>query len=583
MFAAGAGCHSGLGVNLHPECGRRWPLVVGGKAVVTVQSLPTIRFRPVAALLLCLAAPCAQATDAPLAYQVQPGDTLIGIRDRLLVPGAGWRVLQQVNRVPQPRRLMPGQQLLIPAHLVQVQPLVAEALLVQGAVSVQRAGAASQPLASGDTLVAGDVLRTGPQASAVLRFVDGSRVLLRPDSQLRLERMQRLGHGPVVDTQLRLDAGSADSQVSRQAAPRFQIRTPVANLGVRGTEFRTHLADQTTTLEVLDGQVQAAALAAGGRGAQLTTAGFGTQITTSGVAVPRPLPPAPALAGLPSRIERLPLRLPWVLPAGADRARAQVFEAAPPGRLLLDGLFGAEGARWNDDLPDGDYRLQVRTVDAGGLEGRDASWPFTLKARPEPPFTVSPRAGEAIQAETIRFAWTSPAAAARYRLQVADSADFSAPRLDRDDITGTALQLPLPVGTHHWRMASIRASGDTGPWSDASVFSRVPPPPPPPQPPALQAPQLGTNGLLLAWRAEPGQRYQLQLAADAGFTQVLHDVQLDTPQWPLASPAPGRYHLRVRSVDADGRPGPYGAVQQVDVPPDRRWLWLLPAMLLLLL
>ena len=547
-----------------------------------MQFRPTFRSRPTAALLLCLAVLGARADDTPLAYQVQPGDTLVGIADRLLVPGTGWRVLQQVNRVPQPRRLMPGQLLQIPAHLLRVQPLVAEALLIQGTVTVQRAGAAAQPLASGETLAAGDVLRTGPQASAVLRFIDGSRVLLRPDSQLRLERMQRLGNGQAVDTQLRLDAGSVDSQVQREAAPRFRIRTPVANLGVRGTEFRTHLAEQTTTLEVLDGRVQAATLASGGRGAQTPVAGFGTQVTAGGVAVPRPLPPAPALTGLPERIDRLPLRLPWVLPAGADRVRAQVFEAAPPGRLLLDGLFGAQGARWTDDLPDGAYRLQVRTVDAGGLEGRDATWLFTLKARPEPPFTVSPRAGEASQAETIRFAWTVQSAAARYRLQVADSADFSAPRLDRDDITGSALQLPLPLGTHHWRMASIRADGDTGPWSDVAVFSRVPPPPLPP-PPAIQTPQLGADGLLLAWRAEPGQRYQLQLAADVAFTQLLHDVQVDAPQWLLPDPAPGQYHLRVRSLDTDGRPGPFGAVQQVDVPRDRTWWWLLPAVLLLLL
>lgn len=542
----------------------------------------TLQCRATAALLLCLAVLGAHADDTPLAYEVQPGDTLVGIRDRLMLPGTSWRVLQQVNRVPQPRRLMPGRLLQIPAHLLRVQPLVAEALLIQGAVTVQRAGGAAQPLASGATLAAGDVLRTGPQASAVLRFADGSRVLLRPDSQLRLERMQRLGSGQGVDTQLRLDAGSADSQVPREAAPRFRIRTPVANLGVRGTEFRTHLADQTTTLEVLDGRVQAATLASGGRDTQTPAAGFGTQVTAAGVAVPRPLPPAPALTGLPARIDRLPLRLPWVLPAGADRVRAQVFEAGPPGRLLLDGLFVAQGARWNDDLPDGAYHLQVRAVYAGGLEGRDATWLFTLKARPEPPFTVSPRAGEASQAEAIRFAWTAQTAAARYRLQVADSADFSAPRLDRDDITGTDLQLPLPLGTHHWRMASIRADGDTGPWSDAVVFSRVPPPPLPP-PPAIQTPQLGADGLLLAWRAEPGQRYQLQLAADAAFTQLLHDVQLDAPQWLLPDPAPGQYHLRVRSIDADGRPGPYGAVQRVDVPPDRSWWWLLPAALLLLL
>ncbi len=545
--------------------------------------MPTSRSpcaRTLAALLLSLAAAGTHAADAPWPYQVQPGDTLIGIRDRLLVPGTPWQTVQRLNRVQQPRRLLPGQVLQIPTDLLRAVPQVAEVLRIQGEVSVQRAGGTVQPLASGETLAAGDLLRTGPQSSAVLRFADGSRVLLRPDSQLRLERLLRRGDSPVVDTQLRLDAGSADSQVQRQTSPRFQIRTPVANLGVRGTDFRTRIAGQGTTLEVLGGQVQAATLATAKPQAQGTAAGFGTQVTATSVDVPRPLPPAPLLTGVPTRIERLPLRLPWVLPPGVAQVRAQVLEAAAPGRLLLDGLFGAQGARWNDDLPDGSYRLLVRTVDATGLEGLDTALQFTLKARPEPPFTVSPRPGARIDTETVRFAWTGQATAARYRLQVADNAAFDAPLLDRDGIDGTDLALPLPLGTYHWRLASVLADGDTGPWSDAALFSRVAPPP---APPSLQTPQLGVGSLLLAWRAEPGQRYQLQLASDAGFTQLLHDVQLDAAQFLLAKPAPGRYHLRVRSIGVDSQLGPYGAVQLVDVPSDMPWWLLVPAALLLLL
>ena len=44
-------------------------------------------------------------------------------------------------------------------------------------------------------------------------------------------------------------------------------------------------------------------------------------------------------------------------------------------------------------LPDGEYRVRVRGVDATGLEGRDAEWPLTLDARPEPPVLVSPAPG----------------------------------------------------------------------------------------------------------------------------------------------------------------------------------------------
>jgi hypothetical protein len=49
----------------------------------------------------------------------------------------------------------------------------------------------------------------------------------------------------------------------------------------------------------------------------------------------------------------------------------------------------------------------------------------------------------------------------------------------------------------------------------------------------------------------------------------------------LPTPPPGTYHLRLRTLDADGFAGPYGATQQIDVPRSWGW-WLIPASLLLL-
>ena len=137
-------------------------------------------------------------------YRIERGDTLIGVRDQMLQPGADWRVLQRLNRVANPRRLVPGSRLLIPLSLLREREVAAEVLLVQGAASVQRAGSGAdvQALTGGDTLATGDSLRTGAQSSAVLRFGDGKRLLLRPDRQ-RAHRPQRAarsqfcsGHAP---------------------------------------------------------------------------------------------------------------------------------------------------------------------------------------------------------------------------------------------------------------------------------------------------------------------------------------------------------------------------------------------------
>lgn len=522
----------------------------------------------------------AWAADEFWPYGVEQGDTLIGIRDRLLRPGADWRELQRVNRVANPRRLVPGSTLRIPIALLPEQTLAAEVLHAHGEVSMQRQGGAVQRLAGGETLAAGDVVRTGTRSSAALRFADGSRVLLRPDSVLRIERMVRLGDSPVVDSRVRLESGSVDTQVPAQKTPRFEVRTPMANLGVRGTEFRTHSDGTQTGVEVLAGRVAAASVerTAGGR-VESVEAGFGAVVSAQGVEAPRPLLAAPQLDAVPPLVERLPLRLGWSASVGAKAYRAQVFEADKSDRLVLDGLFGEPGAKWSDDLPDGLYSLRVRAVDGGGLEGFDASMAFKLKARPEPPFPTAPRAASRTGDETLVFTWTKNVDAARYRLQVANTADFAAPAFERDDITGTEQRVSLPVGTHFWRLASIRADGDVGPWGDSQPVTRVALPPAPASEPA----QTSADGVLLAWRESAGARYRIQVSRDAGFTQLLIDERVDTPQWLLRAPEAGSYFVRVQTIDADGFAGPFGATQQVDVPRSPLWWLLVPAVLLLLL
>jgi hypothetical protein len=530
-------------------------------------------------MLVSAAALAAAAVPPPamVEVRVQRGDTLVG----LLRDGADWSGVQRTNRIADPRRLQPGSTLRIPAALLREQPTVAEVVHAYGEVSVTRASTLTpQPLAAGDSVAAGDVVRTGPQSSATLRFADGARVLVRPDSELKIERLAQSRAG--ASTTLRLQSGSADSTVpsaERPTLPRYEVRTPQTNLGVRGTEFRTAADATTTRVEVLEGRVGARR----GAAESLVNEGFGAVSAAgaaSGLAAPRALPPAPVLAGLPERIERLPLRLPWQAEAGA-RVRAQVFSTDSVPRLLLDGVFDTAPARWNNDLPDGRYELRVRRIDESGLEGRDTRAAFVLDARPEPPFVAAPAADSRTIDESVRLAWTRNASAARVRLQVADTPDFAAPRIDRKDLDAAELRLALPLGTHHWRVASIAADGEQGPFSDAQRFTRIAPPPAPP--PAQ--PQADAAGLLLRWpaaAAATGTRWQVQVARDAAFAQPLIDTTVTEPQLLLRDPAAGDWFLRVRTQDADGFIGPFGETQRIEVPRSPWWWLLVPAMLLLL-
>lgn len=537
--------------------------------------LPTRR--QVWLLLGCLLGAAAPAhAEERWGYRVVPGDTLIGIARTLLKDPADWRALQRLNQVKRPRRMMPGTTLEIPLDWLRSQATVATVAAVVGPVSLERPAQPPATVEVGSTLRPLDRLQTGPDATVTLELADGSKVRLAADSRLTLNELLVLrGSGAAVSV-LELHEGRAESQVRTLAPkPSFEIRTPVMNLGVRGTEFRGHAdaARGQARAEVTAGHLVAAGATSAPRE---VAAGYGVLATAAGVQAPRPLPAAPDLARAPQRIERLPLDLPWPGTAPAPAWRAQVLDAR--GRVQLDRLVDRPRAQWAD-LPDGRYTLRVRALDDQGLEGLDSDKAFVLKARPEPPFTLAPRAGERLLEPSVTLRWTASTAAARYRLQVAATAGFEAVDIEREAIVEPTATVELAPGRWFWRLASVRADGDQGPWGDAQDFVRRDRPPAPGSP----APLLQDDRLTLRWSGRgEGDRYQIQLARDPAFEDLLLDRTVEQPGLELDAPPAGRYRLRVRTIDAEGVTGPWGAAAELEVPPPTPWWWLIAALLLLL-
>lgn len=521
-------------------------------------------------------------------YHIVQGDTLIGISDEYLARPADWPRLQRLNRIADPLRLVPGSQIRIPTAWLRQTATVAEAVFVRGDVTVQRVP--SEPavaVQTGGTLRAGDVVRTAAESSLTLRFADGSRLLVVPDSEVAIVELLAVGRAARPSLKVRLERGGTDALVVPRPArdTRFEIRTPAVNLGVRGTEFRARVDPNPaiTRAEVLAGSVRAEASGSargspGGPGVAVD-AGLGI-VAEAGKPIPAPqrLIGAPDLSGIAPLLERVPLRLSWPALPGAQGYRAQVYAADSADQLLLDGVFAEASARWAD-LPDGRYRLRARALDARSLEGRDASATFVLNARPEPPFTSAPRNGGTAYGTGAELRWARSTAAARYRLQVAAEPAFTSPLLDSDDLTETARTVSLPPGTYHWRVASIAVDGDLGPFGDAQSYTQKLEPPSP----ALELPEPGAEGLMFRWQAPaPGQKVRFQVATDSAFGQIVLDETTDAAQTLLKDPAPGTYHLRARTIESDGFEGPFGAAQQVEVPRSP-WWWLVPGGLLLLL
>ncbi|MEC5386009.1 FecR domain-containing protein [Uliginosibacterium sp. H3] len=529
-------------------------------------------------LLTALCIATATAADMPKAapemwhYSIKPGDTLIGVANAFLKNPNDWPKLQTINLIPDPKRLVPGSTLRLPVALLRREAAVAEVVFVQGQATRMAQDGSKQPLAEGAKLQIGDIIETPADASVSLRFVDGSRLLLTPNSKLVLNDMQLLGKAGIAQTILELQRGSLDTGVAKQDKPgaRYEIKSRSLNLAVRGTEFRVAVdeANQATRSEVIEGVVQAS----GEQGkAVAVQAGFGTQATAGqAAAAPRALLPAPVLSQLPARFERIPLRIGLPPTAGATRYRAQVFADNTFRQLLLDGTFTDGSAKWAD-LPDGRYMLRVRAIDSAGLEGLNADREFVLKARPEPPFLNAPLDGTKSYGTETTLRWSASTKAQRYHVQVSAQADFNTLLSEAGDLTKTEHVVALAPGQYYWRVASIAPGADHGPFSDVQAFTQRPIP----ESPQMGAPEISEQGMLFRWSAgASGSQYQVQLARDADFNDLVLDKQLTSNEVRIEPLPAGTYYLRSKTIDADGFAGPFGTAQKLEVP-GTQWKWLL--------
>lgn len=529
-----------------------------------------IELRPARAFVLMCAASltCCSgalaASDNCFTYTAVAGDTLIGIGERYLAKPGDWPQVGRLNGVRQPRRIPVGTPLCLPEHLLKSTPRPGVVLDVVGTATRVAAPATGQPpseaqVIKGDVIAAGMKLRTSTNGYVTVQLADGSILKVQANTEARLESSQQYEAAGFFASVWSVLQGRVESLVSHLTGgkPRYQIKTPQAVLGVRGTEFRVQTDGRRTLGETLKGSV----LVSNSQDAELIVAGQGTIAQAGqGVAAPLPLPPAPDVSRLPTLYERVLLKLDLPPVPGASSYRVQVAEDADFRRVRAE-VTAAQPPLRITDLPDGDYFLRARVADAQGLEGPDAVQQFKLKARPEPPIPVGPANKAKVRDKAVTMSWSAHPEAVSYRLQVARDAAFTQLLAERTDIKDTQARIELPAGDHHWRLASTRFGPDHGPWGDPMlVLLRDPPAQPPP-------PKLTADSLSFELQAEPGQRFEFQLAGNADFQPVQQDIATEASTVVIPRPAEGgRLYVRYRAIDADGYIGPYTRPQLVALP-----------------
>ncbi len=517
-------------------------------------------------------------------YIVEPGDNLWILTERYLPDLSYVKKLQFYNSLSNPYLIPPGSIVRIPLDWLASKLSTAVVVSVQGKTFAHHAVQSKNNLLSGGEQIGiDDKIITGEQSSAVLQFKDGSRVLLHDNTEIQLQRIEHYPDSDLLETELVLKRGQIETEVPVKAHGQslFKIVTPSASTAVRGTFLRTG-ADITNEnkeqmrVEVLRGHVSVS----GSKSEKTITKGYGIVIAKGdppGEIIQ--LLPAPEFTTSPELIDRLSTVLAWVNIGGGDSYRVQVFDDSDEPRLVWYTVSDINRISV-PDLPDGRYTMKVRGIDHQGLEGKDATHHYTLDARPEPPLPASPDEGARVENNGLILRWSANKQASGYHLQLSDQKNFAKTLVD-ETITSVEYinKQQLIPNSYYWRIAT-QTTDEEGPFSDVQMFTIIPPAP------KTFEPQGDNEHLIFRWqKGAPGFLYQMQLAKDEAFTDVVLDKQLTEPRLELDRPTNDRHYLRMRLVADNGFKGNWSTVQFVDPPANEPWylLMLLPLLLLLLL
>ena len=117
-------------------------------------------------------------------------------------------------------------------------------------------GADETTAKAADELVQEEALRTEKESAIQVKFIDGSELSVEQSSEMVLS--DYVFDGSVATGLIDLNNGLFHFKSNGNDDQGIALRTPVATIGVRGTEFLVHVdGDDVTIIDILDGSVEA--------------------------------------------------------------------------------------------------------------------------------------------------------------------------------------------------------------------------------------------------------------------------------------------------------------------------------------
>lgn len=115
----------------------------------------------------------------------------------------------------------------------------------RGDITAVDADGVQRALVRDDVIYPGDTVRTAAQSMVDLRMRDDALISLDPESRFAVERYD-LGDGTGSNAVMRFLRGALRTitgAIGKKEADTYQMHTPVATIGVRGTEYALQLCD----------------------------------------------------------------------------------------------------------------------------------------------------------------------------------------------------------------------------------------------------------------------------------------------------------------------------------------------------
>lgn len=282
-----------------------------------------------------------------------------------------------------------------------------------------------------------------------------------------------------------------------------------------------------------------------------------------------PLPPLPTAPALGERLYSNNVQFAWTAAAGAQGYLLQIAPTPEFQQGVVEYRLPAI-VQHGETLAEGDWHWRAASLDeAGQAHVWSPHRAFRVQLLPG-----APTGGESrVEAGQASFAWGTSKGAARYAFELGSDADLSRPQIQ--ELTDkTAIAAQLEPDKYFWRVRGLEADGQAGAWSPASPVII-----PPKQPTGL-AVQVHNDTLAASWQGEAAA-FRLELAKDAGFSQMLDSVTVQETKAALTPSAPGQYWLRVKAIGVEGAESPASTGVAVEIKRPTPWwllLFLLPAL-----